>query len=81
MKRISKKNKTNFLKRRANLKYDPMRATEDDKSKREWMSKWDKTSYLQDDESFITDNQPIASAAAIKLGALIEQEKQRKELK
>lgn len=75
------KKKTNFLKRRANLKYDPMKAAEDDKTKLECLSKQDKNSYMIDEDSMMTDNQPMTSAASIKLGALIEQEKRRKEFK
>lgn len=74
------KKKTNFLKRRANLKYDPMKAIEDDNVKREAMTVQtdepvENYEEIEDDE---TEGGPKISAAAIKLSDLIEKEKQRK---
>ena len=75
------KKKTNFLRKRTNLKYDPMKAADDEKAKREYMSKCDKVSFTIGDDSILTDNQPIPTATTIKLGDLIEKEKRRKDLK
>lgn len=73
--------KTQFLKRRANLKYDPLKAVEDDKVKKKIINQSEVMSeviYHDDDDSVYTDNISKLSASKINLGALIEREKQRK---
>lgn len=74
------KKKKEFLKRRSNLKYDPIKAVEEDNYKRQFLeSQHDITSdLLNDEDSILEDKGSKVSAAKINLGALIEKEKQRK---
>mmetsp|Transcript_40354 Transcript_40354/g.46309 ORF Transcript_40354/g.46309 Transcript_40354/m.46309 type:complete len:504 (+) Transcript_40354:241-1752(+) len=75
----NRQKKTNFLKRRSNMKYDPMKAVEEDRYRRKIIAQSELSSMnYQEGESIISDNQPYVSASAIKLGELIEKEKQRK---
>jgi hypothetical protein len=75
------KKKSNFLKRRANLKYDPNQAIQDDKVLKEKLMLYSdlmSDNYINDEEVIVDDQIPQISAAALKLGDLIEKEKQRK---
>jgi hypothetical protein len=72
------KMKNNFLKRRANLKYDPLKAVEDDKVKRQAIISDLASVDIEDGQSIDPDRSPKISATALKLGNLIEKEKVRK---
>lgn len=76
------KKRTNFLKARANLKYDPVQAVEEDKIKREQQmlqTELMSENYLEVDSVAPTEqHSPKVSAKQLKLGELIEKEKQRK---
>lgn len=71
------------MKRRSNLKYDPDKAIKDDKEKRDkivFISDLISDNYINNESVTVDDQAPI-SAAVLKLGDLIEREKQRKLVK
>lgn len=75
------KKKSNFLKRRANMKYDPNQAIKEDKILKEKLMLYSdlmSENYINEEAVVVDEQVPQISATALKLGDLIEREKQRK---
>ena len=74
-----KPKKTNFLKRRSNLKYDPAKSIQEEIERNEKiLIQSDLVSDTQLESEHNTEDMKKTSATAIKLSNLIEQEKKRK---